>query len=310
MNSKILASNSNIYSDLNQKRTSIEIEQSNELEVNSIVQTCLNQIRTSISTTNLVNLVDKNENENENEIQIEFQNEFNNEEVEIELEEEDEEVKERDFRAEEEEVIEKVVEDDDDDDDVQEIIELPIPLGKSEILSREQSIDLIRLCEFDPTKKWTLIYRGTRDGFKARYFHFKCDGHSPTLTILKAQYTGYICGGYTEASWESPPNGGYKYKFDANAFLFSLSNLDNKPCIMKTRDASKSIGCSSTFGPRFGAFGDLHVADNANGTFNSFADLGDTYAHDEYVCGSDQAKSFLAGAKYFQLSEIEVFKTE
>ncbi len=43
---------------------------------------------------------------------------------------------------------------------------------KSEILNDEQqSIDLIKLCEFSPNDKWSLLYRGTRDGFGSDDFH-------------------------------------------------------------------------------------------------------------------------------------------
>jgi hypothetical protein len=45
---------------------------------------------------------------------------------------------------------------------------------------------LIKLCEFSPNNKWTLLYRGTRDGFGADVFHSKCDDHPNTLTLLKA----------------------------------------------------------------------------------------------------------------------------
>ena len=37
---------------------------------------------------------------------------------------------------------------------------------KSEILKDErQSLELIKLCEFSPSDKWSLLYHGTRDGF-------------------------------------------------------------------------------------------------------------------------------------------------
>ena len=286
-----LIETSSIESDLkNNICTSIEIEAPNELEVKTFVQCGLDQIRTSISTPLLIDLIsDESENENlnennDNEIKIEFQNEFNNDE--------------------DEEEVSQV-------NEIENNIALRPPLfEQSEILTHDQSIDLMNLCQFDASKKCSLIYRGTRDGFKARYFHFKCDGHFPTLTLLKAHYTGYIFGGYTEASWDAPTNGGYKFKHDPQAFLFSLKNLDNRPCIMRTNDATKSISCSASSGPRFGACGDLNIADNANVSLNSFSDLGDTYNHDVYSCGTDEAKSFLAGVKYFQLSEIEVFKIE
>jgi hypothetical protein len=66
----------------------------------------------------------------------------------------------------------------------------------------QQSFDLIKLCEFSPNDKFTLLYRGTRDGFGSNDFHSKCDGHSNTLTILKAEQSSYIFGGFALVKWE------------------------------------------------------------------------------------------------------------
>ena len=38
-------------------------------------------------------------------------------------------------------------------------------LKSSQILTGNQPNELIRLCEFSPNDKWTLLYRATRDGF-------------------------------------------------------------------------------------------------------------------------------------------------
>jgi len=59
---------------------------------------------------------------------------------------------------------------------------------KCQILTDEQQCsELIDLCEFSPNDKWTLLYRGTRDGFGSDDFHSRCNGHANTLTILKAK---------------------------------------------------------------------------------------------------------------------------
>ncbi len=76
-------------------------------------------------------------------------------------------------------------------------------LFKSQILSDNQPFDLIKVCEFSIKDKWSLLYRGSRDGFGAANFHSKCDGHSNTLTILKAHGTSYIFGGFTSITWDS-----------------------------------------------------------------------------------------------------------
>ena len=75
---------------------------------------------------------------------------------------------------------------------------------KSEILKGEQQyLELIKLCEFSPNDKWTLLYRATRDGFGSDDFHSKCDGQPNTLTIFKAKESSYIFGGFTTVMWDS-----------------------------------------------------------------------------------------------------------
>jgi hypothetical protein len=69
---------------------------------------------------------------------------------------------------------------------------------QSQVLEGEQEyLELIKLCEFSPNDKWSLLYRGTRDGFTGRDFHSRCDGHSNTLTLLKAKGSSFIFGGFT-----------------------------------------------------------------------------------------------------------------
>jgi hypothetical protein len=101
---------------------------------------------------------------------------------------------------------------------------------KSQILKDlKQSFELIKLCEFSPNDKWTLLYRATRDGFDSDDFHSKCDGHSNTLTIVKAKHSEFIFGGYTTVSWDDSSGD----KSDPNAFIFSLTNGDNQSLKMK-----------------------------------------------------------------------------
>ena len=77
-------------------------------------------------------------------------------------------------------------------------------LKNSQILTnQQQSSALLNLCEFSPNDKWSLLYRGTRDGFGSYDFHSKCDGHSNTLTISKAKHSSFIFGGFTTVSWDS-----------------------------------------------------------------------------------------------------------
>jgi hypothetical protein len=96
-------------------------------------------------------------------------------------------------------------------------------------IDSNQPIELIKLCEFTPNDKWTLLYRGSRDGFGSKDFHSKCDNKSPTLSICKAHASYFIFGGFTMVCWEISSI----WKSDANAFIFSQTNKDNKPVKMK-----------------------------------------------------------------------------
>jgi hypothetical protein len=180
---------------------------------------------------------------------------------------------------------------------------------KGQILTDEQQCsELIDLCEFSPNDKWSLLYRGTRDGFDSDVFHSKCDGHSNTLTLLKAKGSQYIFGGFTTVYWESSAIG--IWKSDPNAFLFSLTNKDNTPVKMNI-DPDKhewAIYCDSEYGPTFGS--DIVIRNNSNTTIDSYSDLGSDYNHPQYGYGTNEAKTFLAGTEWFQLDEIEVYQKE
>ena len=173
---------------------------------------------------------------------------------------------------------------------------------KSQILTCQQPLELIKLCEFDLKDKFKLLYRASQDGFGSNNFHSKCDGKANTLTILKAN--GFIFGGFTTASWD----GESQSKSDPNAFLFSLTNKQNKPCKMKIRRHrhGTAIFCDPDYGPTFGR-GDIEIVSNSNTNETSSSVLGDDYKHPKYAF---EAKAFLADSFRFQLSEIEVYEKE
>ena len=50
-----------------------------------------------------------------------------------------------------------------------------------------------------------LIYRGSRDGYKAAVYHSKCDNKGPTFIIIKSEHNK-IFGGLTDIEWKSPDN--------------------------------------------------------------------------------------------------------
>jgi hypothetical protein len=141
----------------------------------------------------------------------------------------------------------------------------------SKILTEAESLKLIKLCDFSEIVKWTLLYRGSRDGFSAKEFHSKCDGHSNTLTIIKGKANinnvGYfhqntnimeesIFGGFASVAWDSSCTS----KTDSNSFIFSFTTNENKPFIKKI---NPSLVMDPDCGPIFGD-NTIFISDNSN----------------------------------------------
>jgi hypothetical protein len=55
---------------------------------------------------------------------------------------------------------------------------------------------------FAEFRKFSLLWRGSRDGFKKEEFHRRCDDHPNTLTVI-LDTNGNIFGGFTPVKWES-----------------------------------------------------------------------------------------------------------
>jgi hypothetical protein len=176
-----------------------------------------------------------------------------------------------------------------------------LSLSNSVILNETQAFGLMELCEFSQDTKLRLLYRGSRDGFKAKIFHFICDDHSNTLT----NETGFIFGGFTNATHNSYRD----LERGDDEFLFSFTNKENLPCKMDIqRDVpdKKGFYFDLEYGPRFGK-GDLELVCNRGNKMRGSSDLGRTYQHPLYDDASNDAKCFLAGSRNFLISEIEVF---
>ena len=171
----------------------------------------------------------------------------------------------------------------------------------SKILNQQQWMDLMKVCEFSLNEKWTLLYRASEDGFGAKDFHSKCNGKSKTLTIIKADGSSNIFGGFTAEAWDSSG----LYKDDPNTFIFSLVNKYNKPIKMNVRNSEFAFGLNSDVGLAFGKY-DIFIASNSNSNTNSHSNLGDSYNHPEYAKETDKALNFLAGSHTFKVSEMEV----
>jgi hypothetical protein len=153
-------------------------------------------------------------------------------------------------------------------------------------------------------KQFTLLWRGSRDGFGVGDFHKRCDGHANTLTVI-LDTNGNIFGGFTPVKWESSIFGKDKADPSQKSFLFTLKNPHDFPARrfeLKAETKNKAICCDSTLGP---GFGDITVQDNCNTNADSWTGrLGSTYTNDT---GLDE-EIFFTGSNHFQVKEVEVFE--
>ena len=104
-----------------------------------------------------------------------------------------------------------------------------------------------------------------------------------------------------------------EYRRSSTAFLFSLVNTPGwGPRTFSLPRAEYSYNhaiytCSSEV-LRFGSGSDIYIASEASSNKNSHSKLGSTYNvpfRDSYT--SEFTHSFLAGSRYFQPDEVEVF---
>jgi hypothetical protein len=153
------------------------------------------------------------------------------------------------------------------------------------------------------------LWRGSRDGFRARDFHSRCDGHANTLTLIVTAASefdvgGFVFGGFTPVKWESTPGCGSKSDDSLRSFLFTLKNPHNIPArkfALKAEKKQSAIYCDSARGPCFYGMG---VYDDCNANTDSYTDLGHTYTNDTGLDG----RTVFTGSEYFKVKEIEVFE--
>ena len=142
--------------------------------------------------------------------------------------------------------------------------------------------------------KYTLLFRASRDGYKASNFHSKCDGKNNTVTLVET-LNGRRFGGFTDAQWDQ--SGGYKT--GAIGFIFSLDNNE----IYYNKNNQYNIQCNSSYGPTFGGGYDFYLCDSCNSTGSSYENSGHSYE-------TNGKKQALAGSYNFLVRDYEVFQLE
>ena len=160
-----------------------------------------------------------------------------------------------------------------------------------------------------------LLYRGSRDGFKAVDFHEKCNNKGETLVIIKSN-EDYIFGGYTEINWDNTiwngkvgENNNSRREGNGNEFVFTLKNPHNiepSKFNMKNEWLNHSICCDAKLGPIFGC-NDIRIENECNNNNNSFSFY--DFNPGEYCFNDTTGKKRLlfTGTKTYKVKEIEVF---
>ena len=112
----------------------------------------------------------------------------------------------------------------------------------SDVIERENELDLIKDRLGKNNLNLILLYKATRDGDDAEIFHAKVGDTRNNITLIKTNQ-GVRFGGYTSQSWD----GVNIFKEDDTAFVFSLTKL-------KTYDVNQkesAIWCYPNYGPVF-----------------------------------------------------------
>jgi hypothetical protein len=150
---------------------------------------------------------------------------------------------------------------------------------------------------------FSLLWRGSRDGFDAAAFRRFCDGKASTVTVIK-NTIGFIFGGFTSIPWSSSEG----YKADSTAFLFSLTNPSNTPLKLKVKSPENAVYNYSNNDPAFGAGRDLYISSLSNTNRHSGMTLC-SYEFPNGIKGNEGGKFIVGGSdNSFQTIEIEVFQ--
>jgi hypothetical protein len=156
------------------------------------------------------------------------------------------------------------------------------------------------------SKTFRLLYRGSRDGFKASAFHHCCDGHGNTVSLILST-NDYIFGGYTPLPWRSRDN--WVGDPSLMSFIFTIKNPHNLPAqIFKQQRESNAIYDDSSYGPVFGGYSgyscDLQLSDECGSSNKSSSNIGTTFANNTGRPGTE----VLTGEEHFTVEELEVFE--
>ena len=122
--------------------------------------------------------------------------------------------------------------------------------------------------------KLELLFRGSRDGYTSQVFHEKLDGQGPLIFFVKSAEFNKVFGGYTAIPWSTPVGMDSLFKYDFQAWIFSLTKRTRHlPLIGSEVNAVQHFSKDSLFA--FG-FGDFGIKENCDTHENNWSNYGVT----------------------------------
>ena len=140
------------------------------------------------------------------------------------------------------------------------------------------------------------IFKASSNGDNINAFQESCMEHHNIMVLILTDEKKCF-GGFTQADFDNYN----RYKFDENAFLFSINNREIYP--IKPRYKKMAINCYDDW--YISVFGnDIYICDcffsnNGNITQEGFYDYSNSKVKGDYK---------LTGKKYFSVSELEVYE--
>ena len=166
------------------------------------------------------------------------------------------------------------------------------------------------LADIKPIESLQLLFRGSKDGFKAKTFHEKCDDIHDTVVIVRTDgETNNTVAGYSHYRWNKPNNRNWVNDAGKKAFLLQLNRREkyvpqNENCL---------IYCYDGYGPTFGGGNDLCISDDCNSNNKSYSNFPSTYNFEgsNKIVNNQQSYTNFSGATNgynFSVVDYEVFR--
>ena len=146
----------------------------------------------------------------------------------------------------------------------------------------------------------TLLYKGTRDGFKNSKFKSLCVNKGPVLIIIKSEYKK-IFGGFLNSLQIN-----YNFKNYKGSFLFSLDYKEKYEMKKNQRFGARDEDNILSFGS------DIWIDQNScecscEDSFDGLSFFGTNYIKPEI---KDENDEYLAGFSEYKVIEMEVYSIE